>query len=225
MVGILAALEHRRRTGVGQHVDLSQLEAAVHYLGPLVMDSLNSGRIAGAEGNRDPLAAPHGVYPCIQEPEVERWIAIAVSNDAQWDALCDVMGDPDWTSDPKFATFLARKANEDELDQRIAEWTQGFRAYELMSRLQDAGVPAGVVQACSDLHSDPQLRLRNAFPRLLHAEMGEHAYDGVPFKLSKTPAEMRAAPCLGQHNELVYKEFLGMSDDEYQALLGEGVFR
>ena len=224
MLGILAALDHRRRTGVGQHVDLSQLEAAIHFLGPLVMDSVNTGRVAGAEGNRDPNAAPHGVYPCIQQPDVERWIAIAVSTDEQWEALLWVMGDPDWAGPPDFATFLARKVNEDELDRHMAEWTQGFHAHELMARLQDAGVPAGVVQASSDLHSDPQLRHRDAFPRAVHGVIGEHAYDGVPFVLSETPSAVSAGPCMGQHNEMVYREFLGMSEEEYQSLLEAGVF-
>jgi benzylsuccinate CoA-transferase BbsF subunit len=164
------------------------------------------------------------VYPCIQQPDVERWIAIAVSTDEQWEALLWVMGDPDWGGAPEFATFLARKANEDDLDGRISEWTQGFHAHELMALLQNAGVPAGVVQASSDLHSDPQLRHREAFPRAVHSTIGEHAYDGVPYVLSETPAEVSAGPAMGQHNEMVYKEFLGMSDAEYQELQDAGVF-
>lgn len=128
-------------------------------------------------------------------------------------------------TDPKFATFLARKRNEAELNGLIGQWTKALTPEEVMSRLQRAGVAAGVVANASDLYSDPQLRHRKHFWLLKHKELGDFSYVGQPARLSETPSSVaRPSPCLGEHTEQVCREILGMSDDEFIELLTEGVF-
>jgi crotonobetainyl-CoA:carnitine CoA-transferase CaiB-like acyl-CoA transferase len=121
--------------------------------------------------------------------------------------------------------LLGRKENEDELDKLIAKWTLNFAPEEVMAKMQGVGVSAGVVQNMKDIHEDPQLEHRHYLWQLEHPEIGSHFYDGTPFKLSKTPCELKMpAPCLGQHNEYVYTKILGMSDEEFVGLLSQGVF-
>lgn len=218
---LIAALEYRRKTGKGLYLDLSQFEAALYFLAPLLLDYEVNGREASRMGNRCPYAAPHGVYPCRGE---DRWCAIAVFTDQEWRSFCRVLGNPPWTQEERFATLLGRKKNEDELDSLVAEWTLNHRAEEVMERLQQAGVAAGVVQNAQDLHLDPQLLYRHHFWELEHLEMGVHRYNALAFHLSASPAQpRRAAPCLGQDNEYVLKELLDMSEEEYVDLLLSGV--
>lgn len=220
---LLAALLRRRRTGQGCRIDLAQLEGGLQFLGPLLMDRMVSGRDPQPQGNRDPQACPHNAYPCRGE---DRWIAIACFTDAHWSNLVAAMGNPEWAQDPRFRTLRGRQAHEAELDARLAEWTRGWEAHELMAHLQERGVPAGVVQSPEDLHRDPQLAHRGHFVALRHGEIGEHRYDGIPFRLSRTPGVLRMpGPCLGEHNEEVYRGLLGMGEEEYRALQEEGVFR
>ena len=133
------------------------------------------------------------------------------------------MGNPDWTSSDRFNTFLGRKRNENELDAMVGEWTSKYTAEEVMEILQNSQVPCGVVQSKKDLFEDPQVKHRDHFRYLEHMEIGVHAYDGPAFKLSKTPDSHFAAPIIGQHNEYVCKDILGMSDDEIADLLIEHV--
>jgi len=222
VIAIMAALEYRRRTGKGQYIDLSQHEVAVQHLAPALLDYTVNGREGGRIGNHHPYAAPHGVYRCQGD---DRWCTIAVFTDDEWEAFCKVIGKPTWTGDPKFATLLARKENEEELDRLVEDWTVNFPPKEVMNKIQAAGVAAGVVQSGKDLIEDPQLKHRHHFWYLNHPEMGLCAYDGPPFKLSETPAELRMpAPCLGEHTEYVCTQILGMSDQEFIGLLTEGVF-
>ena len=217
VVAIMAALEYRRRTGRGQHVDMSQLEVGAQFLIPLFIESEINGREWGRVGNKDPNACPHGVYPCMGP---DRWCAIAVFNDEQWNALQRTMGNPSWAGEDRFATLIERKRNEDKLDHLISCWTSQYDAGQLMEQLQRLGVPAGVVQTTKDLFGDPQLRHRNHYVRLHHPEIGEHSYEAPAFTLSKTPGKPRSpAPCLGQHNDLVLKEFLEMTDEEIKELV------
>jgi crotonobetainyl-CoA:carnitine CoA-transferase CaiB-like acyl-CoA transferase len=221
LTAILAAIEYRKRTGKGLHLDLSQLEASLHFLAPALLDYAVNGRVQTRAGNRDTAAAPHGVYPCKGE---DRWCAIACFTDQEWQALCRVMGNPSWTQEERFATLLGRKANEEELDRLVAEWTKDWDALELMHTLQAEGVPAGLVETTRDLFEDPQLKHRGHFVFLEHPVIGLHPFDNSEFRLSKTPARFsRASPTLGQHNEFVIKELLGMSEEEYEELLNLGV--
>ena len=226
VAAVIAALEYRRRTGRGQHIDLSQFECAVHYLSPAVLDYVVNGRVKERQGNKDDVFAPHNAYACIEGATSRAggsWCSIVVTSDQEWQSLCAVAGKPEWVADPRFRTLVDRKRHEDELDRLIGEWTSQHDARELMHRLQGAGVAAGVVQAASDLWDDPHLLYRGFFRWLKHTECGPMPYTGPQFRLSETPSRMRwAAPMVGEHNELVLKEFLGLSDEEIGDLLAAG---
>ena len=149
---------------------------------------------------------------------------IAVRTDEEWKAFTKVIGEPGWTREPRFSTLMGRKENEDELEPLVGEWTKDYSAEEVMATLQAAGVSSGVVQTCEDLFNDPQLKHRGHFVPLEHKVIGVHHYHMPAYRLSKTPAHLRrAAPCLGQDNEFVYKEILGYSDEEIADFLVEGV--
>src|SRR5438874_6463686 len=155
---LLAAVDHQRRTGEGQHLDVSQLEAALHFLAPALIEFALTGAVATRNGNRAEHAAPHGVYPCAGEgADPDRWIALSVRGTAEWRAFCAVLGPPEWGGDPGFATRADRVAAADALDTLIMEATRTEDGRALMDRLQAAGVAAGVVQSALDLHADPVL--------------------------------------------------------------------
>lgn len=218
---LIAALDYRQRTGKGMRIEQSQLETSVHMIAPLVMDYAINGRIAGRDGNRLSYAAPHGVYPCTGE---DCWIAIAVFDDKQWQSFCKAIGDPSWVRDSKFKTLTGRKKNEDELDNLIAQWTSQHDAKQVEVSLQASGVPANAVEKTSDLFRDLQLEHRKFWVRLEHPEMGTPAFQQqANYILSKTPRKISMpSPCLGEHNEYVYKELLGMTDDEIADLIADG---
>ena len=219
---ILSALLHRKRTGRGQHIDLSQYQATVSTLGPTLMDYLVNGRVHKRTGGRSPEAAPHGIYRCQGE---DRWCAIAVFTDAEWQALCQVMGNPPWALEPRFGTVMGRLQHVDALDSFLTSWTEQWPPATVMQRLQDAGVAAGVVQNAEDLlEHDPQLRHRGHYHQLNHPVTGPTYYMGPAFRFSATPAALRPAPCLGQHNAYVYGELLGMSAAEIAQYTQDQVF-
>lgn len=218
---VIAALEHRRRTGQGQHIDLSQYEAALRFLAPALLDYVANGVEATRQGNRSSQDAPHGVYRCRGE---DRWCAIHVETGEQWPKLCQVIGEPQLTADPRFSTLDARKENEPLLDGIIEEWTKGRSADTVMGAMQEAGVPAGVVQTSRDIFRDPQLRHRRHYHRVKHPRIGWHRVESSAFQLSDVSARIGAGPCLRQHNEYFYKRVLGMTPEEYDALLCDGVF-
>jgi benzylsuccinate CoA-transferase BbsF subunit len=219
---LIAALDYRRRTGKGQLLDVSQYEAGVSFIAPLILDYFVNHRVAGREGNYSSRAVPHNAYRCRGE---DRWCTIAVFTDEEWQAFCSTIGNPSWTKEARFATFLKRKENEAELDRRVEEWTIQHTAEEVTAAMQKAGVRAGIVQTIQDLHQDPQLKHRSHWWTLNHREMGPFAYFGQACKLSRTPAKGRIpSPCLGEHTEYVCKEFLGMSEEEFDDLLVKGAF-
>jgi benzylsuccinate CoA-transferase BbsF subunit len=222
-VAILSALDHRQRTGHGQHIDLSQFEASLSFLSPALLDFTANGREQIRQGNRSPYAAPHGAYPCQGD---DRWCAIAVFTQEEWRAFSQVIGDPEWTRDPRFADLQARKKNEEELDALVSGWTLARSAEEVMALMQEAGLAAGVVQSIQDLlDRDTQLRHRDFFPILHHTEQGPCLHMRMPIKLSKTPDEIRPTPCLGEHTEYVCTQILGMPDDEFLELLADGILQ
>ena len=219
---LMAALDYRHRTGKGQYIEVSQYEAGVHFVAPLVMDWFVHGREPPRTGNRCPVVAPHGVYRCRGH---ERWCAIAAFTEEEWRSLCLAMGMPHLAYDPRFVTVIARLHNREELDELIEKWTMEHPAEEVMTLLQEAGVAAGIVCNGRDQNEDPHLNARGFYRELEHSEIGRHRYLMPPFRLSRTPGEPSLpAPCLGQHNEHVYREILGMSDEEFVKLLNEGVF-
>jgi benzylsuccinate CoA-transferase BbsF subunit len=217
---LVAALDYHRRTGKGQHIDLSQLECGAHFIAPVIMDYSVNKRVWNRDGNRCPHAAPHNAYRC---QGTERWVAIAVTNDEEWEVFKRVIGQPAWTREPRFAALTGRKENEDELNRLVEEWTIDYSAEEVMTLMQQAGVAAGVVQNHEDLLDDPQMKHRGHFVVLDHEVVGPQHYDSDAYRLSKTPSEVRwAGFVFGQHNEYVFKELLGMSDGEIAEATAEG---
>ena len=218
---VAAALDHKRRTGRGQHLDLSQLEAALYFAGPPILDYTANQRVQQRDGNRDSTMAPHAIYRCAGN---DRWCAVACENDAQWQALAGLIGRPALGADPKFARFEGRKAREAELDDAIGSWTSALSPDEVMRRCQAAGVPAGAVRDSRDLFTDPQHQSRGHFVFMDHPDMGRYASDANCFALSDASPEYRPSPLLGEHTEQIMREILGIPPDEYRALADEGVF-
>ncbi len=219
---LIAALDYRRRTGRGQHIDLAQFEAGVTFLAPVIMDYFANGRIQTRNGNRMPDAAPHNAYACVGD---DRWVAIAVTDENQWRAFRRAIGDPGWAALPRFRTLAGRKEHEEELDRLVSGWTSRRSAEEAMTHLQAAGVPAGLVANEQDIWNDPQLKHRKHFRIMEHSVIGPHTYDSIAFKLSESSQGPRwAGPALGQHVDVVCREFLGMSEDELADCFAEGVF-
>jgi crotonobetainyl-CoA:carnitine CoA-transferase CaiB-like acyl-CoA transferase len=227
---ILAALHCRRLTGKGQYIDLAMREAVTPILGEAIMDFTINQSVATPTGNRHSTMAPHGCYRARgggtgkKNEEEDTWIAIAISSDEEWRALCHAMGDPPWAMEDKFASLSDRMLNRDELDHLIGEWTAGYDHIELMNILQTSGVKAGAVLNMAELAHDPNLNERGFFQELSHPEAGTHRYPGVSWQMSRTPGRLRLpAPCFGEHNRYVFSELLGMSDDEISRLADEGV--
>jgi len=223
LVAILAALDHRRRTGKGQYIDISEYENCVQFLTPVMLNYTVNRVIQTRKGNKSPYAAPHGAYRCSGD---DRWCVITVLTDAQWEAFCRAIGNPAWTNELRFSTLLGRKKCEDELDQLVEQWTVNHTAEKVMTTMQEVGVPAGVVRGCEDTYENcPQLEHRQYFTRLNHEEMGEYPYPRASYILSKTPAQLRMpAPGLGEHTEYVCKELLSMPEGEFVSLLLDEVF-
>ncbi len=219
---LVAALDHRDRTGEGQYLDQSQVEAALYLLGPPLVDYFATGRAITRAGNDDPEMFPHGAFPCTGD---DRWVTIAVRDDADWAALCGVIGRAAWVADPTLCGAAGRRARALEIETAITAWTGQRTPHEAMAALQAAGVPAGAVQTCEELFADPQLLHRGHWWTLEHAVIGPHAYDAPAWKLSATPARAeRAGPALGQHTFEVCRDLLGMSEEEIAELTVEGVF-
>ena len=212
IAALVAALRHRRRTGFGQYIDLSQVECGIRFLAPAILDYVANGRVAQALGQGSPLACPHGVFPTAGH---ERYVAVAVETEAHWKALADIV-------DSRCA-FNDCFDHVDAVNTELAGWLANLDPFAAASRLQRAGVPAYVVMRPSDLHEDPQLRHRGFFVTLDHPEMGPTPYDGPATHYSATPQRLRAAaPTLGQHNVRVMREHLGMSDAEIARFAQEG---
>jgi benzylsuccinate CoA-transferase BbsF subunit len=216
-----AALDYRKRTGKGQYLDLSQLEASLQFLAPLLLDYGVNKRVAERQGNYSTYAAPHGVYRCSGE---DRWVAIAVCDDEQWKGFCRVIGEPEWTREDRFATFGSRLKNSADLDLNVGKWTAMKTAEEVMKLMQGERVPAGVVQNSQDLWNDPQMKHYSSFGEVEHPAIGRRPFVKRAVELPKMGWEMKPYPMIGEHTELVCKKMLGMTDEEFVELLGEGVF-
>ena len=211
---ILAAVDHRDRTGEGQYIDLSQAEASISFLAPSLLDYTVNGNTAERPGNRHPSLAPHVVAPAAGD---DKWVAIACESDAQWQALCSVMG---FAADLASLDQAGRKAREDEIEDLIGGWTATRERADIQQALQDAGVACHQVQNSVDLASDPQLDHRNHFVRGEHAEHGEIPVEGPRFHLSRTPANVtKAGPTIGEHTFDVLLGVLGYDDERLSELV------
>ena len=220
-LALIAALDYRDRTGKGQELDQSQLEAGINFLAPLILDYTVNQRELTPNGNHLPYAAPHGAYRCRGD---DRWCAIGVFSDEEWKGFCRVMGDPEWTKNPKFSTVVGRVENADELDRRVEAWTINFTAEQVMAMMQAAGVAAGVVSNAQDQAEDPQIKHYRFFRDVDHPEMGKISFcHGPGLKLSEIDWEVGTPPLLGQDNEYVYTQILGLSDEEFSQFIEKGV--
>ncbi len=217
---VLAALWQRRRTGQGQLIDSGQCEAVASVLGDRVLGHQMGSNRPPRLGNRHHSMAPHGCYPCRGD---DRWIAITVSSNEEWSALCQAMGDPAWTREERFSDQPSRRRHQDEMDRRIGEWTAGHDHIELMNVLQKEGVAAGAVLDQAELMRDPHLRERGYYFEMEHPETGVRSYPRQPWKMSRMPQRKMRAPGLGEHNRYVFGELLGLSAEEISELEDEKI--
>ncbi len=224
----LCGLLHRQRTGEGQHIDVAQEALGLVLTGTALLDAVVNERQHARTGNRSPYrpAAPHGVYPCQGE---DRWCAIAVFSEQEWQALCSAMGHPDWTTKPDYATLQRRLQQQENLDADVASWTRQYTAEEVMQRLQAHDVRAGVVQTAADkVGHDPHLRARGYFVDLPHSRFGPLPVENTPIHFSDTPVHpggstQRGAPRWGEDNAYVYGELLGLSATEQADYAEQGI--
>jgi crotonobetainyl-CoA:carnitine CoA-transferase CaiB-like acyl-CoA transferase len=223
MIAIMMALLYRQMTGKGQYIDLSQIEALTCLIGDAIADYSMNKRVQPRRGNRHPSMAPHGCYRCQGD---DLWVDIAVSSDEEWRQFCRAIGSPAWTEEERFADALSRWQHQDELDRLVEEWTVQHDHYQVMNTLQQAGVAAGAVLTTAELLADPHLKERGTFQVVERAIVGPHPYPvpSAPMRLSECPAEIRRpAPLLGEHNDYVLGELLGMSREEIQSLADDNI--
>ncbi|MFH1087215.1 MAG: CoA transferase [Chloroflexota bacterium] len=219
---VVAALDYRRRTGKGQFVEFSQLESTFEFTpAHLILQYTANRDIPTRQGNRASYAVPCGAFPCKGK---DRWCAISVRNDAEWNGLCQTMSDQPWTKDARFGTFLGRRKHEDELETLIGTWTARFTPHDVMMKLQQAGVPAGAVQKYDEiLDKDPQFKHRKFFMKMSRPELENISHFSWPARLTGTPPDCRVTPRLGEHTEAICHEILGMSDREFGQLVADEV--
>ncbi len=226
-IAILMALLHRERTGEGQWVDISCTEAGLALNGPALLDWSMNGRPTRRpgmpNGNRSlgPEMAPHGIFPTQGEDE---WVSIACRDERDWLAFAGVVGEA-WVRDSRFLDLAGRKANEDALDELVADWTRAKDKFEVQRTLLAAGVPSAAVQKPEErIDRDPDTEGFGLWPTVQHSKMGPVRTDGLPVHLSETGWRIeRGAPCLGEHTEEVLTGLLGLSSADVAKLREEGV--
>ncbi|MDO8532908.1 MAG: CoA transferase [Dehalococcoidia bacterium] len=214
---ILAALRHRQRTGKGQFIDVSFVDAITSLVGHTMLEPQMTGRTPARRGNRDDSVAPHNCYPC---QGTDRWVSIAVGGEEEWQAFCRVTGHTEWAEDPRFADAYARKRHEPLLDALVAQWTRERTARQVMTTLQEVGVAAIPTFDARDLAEDPHVRERGFYAPYSTGEGGTRVAAGPQWHLPDAPADSRerAIPMLGQHNTYVFQEMLGMDADDVERL-------
>lgn len=218
-VAVLAALEKRRRTGAGSFLDVSQYECGLMFLAGPLLDYHAHGKLAERSGNDDPVAAPHGAWPCRNGG----WLAVSCWSDAEFSRLCEAIAQPDLARDARFATCAGRKSHVALIGNAIAAWTRTRDAHAAAELLQRAGVHAHAVNTIADLFTDSQLGARNLWRRRLHPVIGDQAYCLPAFDLSDTPGDITmAAPMLGEHNARVFRDVLGLDEQEFNGVRDRG---
>jgi benzylsuccinate CoA-transferase BbsF subunit len=221
-LAIMAALDYKRRTGKGQYIDHAQIEAGLNYMTPLILDYQVNRRELALKGNKSDRAAPHGIYRCKGN---DRWAAIAVTSDDEWQSFVKAIGSPPWTKAGKYATMTSRIKYSDELDNLVESWTVNYPPEAVEELLQKAGVGAGVAASPKDIDEDPQMNYYNFYREFDHPYMGKRRYyHPAGIKLSNAPAAMQRPVLLGEHNEYICTEILGMSQAEYEGLKQKGIF-
>jgi len=221
LFAVLCALDHRERTGQGQRISLSQLEATVAMIGPEMMDQISHQQPPPRMGNTSTYRAPQGCYPCAGD---DQHCVVSVGTGAEWAALCGVIDRPEWANDPRFASTEARNREAQTIDPAIAAWAFRQSPQAAVESLQAAGVPAGVVQNTEDQYSrDPHLTERRFFETIPHLTKGEVVAPGIPLGLRGTPGHTtRAGAAMGEDNETVFRDLLGLSSAEYDAYIEAG---
>jgi benzylsuccinate CoA-transferase BbsF subunit len=220
---LASALLHRQRTGRGQHIDLAQVEGGIACLAEAMLAFTANGEVLGRLGNRSPHAVPHGVFRCKDRGDEERWVAIAVHDDADWQRLVGALGRPAWATDASLATLAGRAARIGEIECTLEGWTRERTQHEAVSTLLAAGIDAAPVEDLGDLHDDPQLAHRVHFRSVDHPVLGTHPVETHAMRFSAMePALRLPAPRLGQHTAHVLRELLGMSAEEYARLAAAG---
>jgi len=213
---VLAALWHREHTGEGQHVELSETEAVTSLLGEGFMELQMNGSVLGPQGNSHPTMCPHGIYRCKGE---DKWIAIAVNTDDEWQSFCMALDSEQWLEDERFSDRRTRLRHASELDASITEWTIRHSPQEAMDILQNTDVAATIVMNVEDQFMDVHYRERNTFEEIEHPLVGVEMLPGIPWKLSKTPGQIkRPAPSIGEHNRYVFGKLLGYTEEEMARL-------
>lgn len=220
-IAVMAAILHREQSGSGQYIDLALQEAATAFLGEFLMDHFLNGRVAEPRGNRHPHFAPQGCYPSAGE---DMWVALTVRSDEEWQRFCVAVGHPEWAERPEFASTEGRRNQHDALDELIAGWTKEQDHWEAARTLQQAGIPAAPVLLNWEIVANQHLFERGFYTQVSHREMGVFVYPGFPWKFSRTPGRIRmGAPCFSEHNDLVYREILGLTEGEVRELEREGL--
>ena len=218
---IMAALNHRQHTGQGQHIDMASVESLAVFTGDALMEYIMNGRVQSRNGNHDRIMAPHNCYRCRGD---DKWVSIAVATDEEWQAFCNAAGHPEWASDERFADTYSRWKNERELNDLIGEWTVNYTHYEVTEILQKAGVAAIPSFSNEEIFSDPHFKARELAVEVEHPSMGKQVVLGPPWRLSETPARVtKSAPTIGENNEHVFGEILGMSGKEIARLIEEEI--
>jgi crotonobetainyl-CoA:carnitine CoA-transferase CaiB-like acyl-CoA transferase len=223
---LLVALARRSTSGHGHHVESTMVESALNIAAEQVVEWSAYGHLMRRDGNRSPLAAPQGLYPCADgQPGAERWLALSVATDAQWRALCTALGEPDWATDSGLGTRAGRRKSHDAIDERLREWTRKRARAEIVAELRALGIPASeVADPCRLLQTNPQFRARGYFETPEHPVVGALPLPSQPFRYASVERWLRTpAPTLGQHNEPVLCGLLGLSPDELRDLEAEGV--
>ncbi len=222
-MAVMFALLYRQMTGKGQYIDLSQIEAMTCIFGDAIVDYTMNNRVQLRRGNRHLSMAPHSYYRCQGD---DRWVGIAVSSDEEWRQFARAIGNLLWTKEERFADSVSRYQHQDELDKLIEEWTIQREGYEVMDTLQKAGVAAGPALIGAELLADPHLKERGTYQRVDRDIVGTHPYaiPTAPMRFSKAPVSIRRpAPLLGEHNDYVLGEILGMSKEEIQSLADDQI--
>jgi benzylsuccinate CoA-transferase BbsF subunit len=218
---IMAALRHRRATGRGLKIDLSQVESTINCMGLPFLEYAMTGQERERMGNRSPFHAPHNIFAC---QGTDDWCAIAVETDSQWQSLCRVAGLSELADDPALADAAGRLQQVERIEQAVTLWTRQHGAKDVMERLQAVGVPAGMVMNSRHLmDNDEQLRHRGYWQTLDHPEIGESQFTSPPFLLDGERVNLRRPPLLGEHSEDLLQQLLGYSAEQVQALRQEGV--
>ena len=212
----LAALIRKQKTGQGMYVDVSSSEAISSLIGSDLMGYTMNGVSPMRRGNEDSILAPHQVY---RYKGQDKWVSIAVATEEEWKSLCEVMGNPAWTKDPKFMDTYQRWYNRKELDELMSQWTINYTDYEVMHMLQAAGVAAIPSMSAEEILSDPHSEARGIFTKVNHPILGEKTVVMPPWRFSETPAQVyKSAPLLGENNDEIFGGLLGMSKEEMDAL-------